>query len=157
LPASATVVALALCGALLGFAPSNRPIARLFLGDVGSLPIGLLLFWLLTSLAGSGYLTAALILPFYYLADTALTLLRRIRNGEPFWIAHRSHFYQRATDYGFTVPEVIARVFSVNLALVALAVMTVLVPGPACAVASLACAAILVAWLLHVFARGQGK
>jgi UDP-N-acetylmuramyl pentapeptide phosphotransferase/UDP-N-acetylglucosamine-1-phosphate transferase len=30
--------------ALLGFAPFNRPVAKLFLGDVGSLPIGLLLF-----------------------------------------------------------------------------------------------------------------
>ena len=32
------LVAAALCGALLGFAPFNKPVARLFLGDVGSLP-----------------------------------------------------------------------------------------------------------------------
>ena len=37
----------ALCGALIGFAPFNKPVARLFLGDVGSLPIGLLVGWLL--------------------------------------------------------------------------------------------------------------
>ena len=48
LPWNATLVALALCGAVVGFAPFNRPVARLFLGDVGSLPIGLLLGWLLT-------------------------------------------------------------------------------------------------------------
>ena len=48
-------VALALCGALLGFAPFNKPVARLFLGDVGSLPIGLLVGWML-QLAGTGAL-----------------------------------------------------------------------------------------------------
>ena len=47
LPRDATIMALALCGAVIGFAPANRPVARLFLGDVGSLPIGLLLGWLL--------------------------------------------------------------------------------------------------------------
>src|SRR5262249_8499878 len=41
------VVAAALLGAILGFAPFNRPVAKLFLGDGGSLPIGLLLGWLL--------------------------------------------------------------------------------------------------------------
>ena len=42
LPAPTTIVAAALCGAMLGFAPFNRPVAKIFLGDVGSLPIGLL-------------------------------------------------------------------------------------------------------------------
>src|SRR6516165_8462619 len=59
----------AMLGAILGFAPFNRPVARLFLGDVGSLPIGLLLGWLLLQLAGSGHLGAALILPLYYVLD----------------------------------------------------------------------------------------
>ncbi|HEY3223235.1 MAG TPA: glycosyl transferase, partial [Pseudolabrys sp.] len=52
LPEHATLVALAICGAMVGFAPFNRPVARLFLGDGGSLPIGLLLGWLLILLAG---------------------------------------------------------------------------------------------------------
>ena len=41
------LVAAVLLGAILGFAPFNKPVAQLFLGDVGSLPIGLLLGWLL--------------------------------------------------------------------------------------------------------------
>src|SRR6202158_5380789 len=45
IPASATIVAAALCGAMLGFAPFNRPVAKIFLGDVGILPIGLFLGW----------------------------------------------------------------------------------------------------------------
>jgi UDP-N-acetylmuramyl pentapeptide phosphotransferase/UDP-N-acetylglucosamine-1-phosphate transferase/uncharacterized membrane protein len=120
-----TLVALALLGAMLGFAPFNKPVARLFLGDVGSLPIGLVLGWLLLRVAGRGELAAALILPLHYVADATLTLIRRMAAGEPIWQAHRSHFYQRAIDGGFTVPEIIARVFAVNLALVALALIAV--------------------------------
>jgi UDP-N-acetylmuramyl pentapeptide phosphotransferase/UDP-N-acetylglucosamine-1-phosphate transferase len=155
LPAPGMVVALALCGAMLGFAPFNRPVAQVFLGDVGSLPIGLLLLWLLMLTAGHGHLAAALILPLYYIADATVTLLRRLLNGEPFLQAHRSHYYQKATDRGFSVSEVIARVFSVNLALIALALLTVLVPGLASAIAALAASALLVGWLLFVFARGK--
>ena len=120
-----SLVAAALFGAMLGFAPFNKPVARLFLGDVGSLPIGLMLGWLLLQLAGKGHLAAALILPLYYLADATITLACRIARGEPIWQAHRTHFYQRATDNGFSVPAIVARVLLVNLALAALAVMTV--------------------------------
>src|SRR6185312_180888 len=60
LPADATTVAVVLCGAMLGFAPFNKPVAQLFLGDVGSLPIGLLLGWLLVRLA-ENHLAAAVL------------------------------------------------------------------------------------------------
>ncbi len=63
------ICALALLGALIGFAPFNRPVARLFLGDVGSLPLGLVVGWLLALLANKGHLAAALLLPLYYLMD----------------------------------------------------------------------------------------
>ena len=126
LPSEATLVALALCGAMVGFAPFNRPVAQLFLGDVGSLPIGLLLGWLLAVLAGGGHLAAAVLLPLYYLADATITLMRRLANGEQVMQAHRSHFYQRALDVGFSVKQVVARVFALNLALGLLALLTVL-------------------------------
>ena len=41
LPPHIIVVSLALCGAMIGFAYFNRPVAKLFLGDIGSLPVGL--------------------------------------------------------------------------------------------------------------------
>jgi UDP-N-acetylmuramyl pentapeptide phosphotransferase/UDP-N-acetylglucosamine-1-phosphate transferase len=122
LPVSPTIVAAALCGAMAGFAPFNRPVAKIFLGDVGSLPIGLLLGWCLLQLAWHQQFAAALLLPLYYLADTTVTLLRRLARREPFWAAHRSHFYQRATDNGFTVWRVVSEVFVLNLALAALAI-----------------------------------
>jgi UDP-N-acetylmuramyl pentapeptide phosphotransferase/UDP-N-acetylglucosamine-1-phosphate transferase len=91
---------------------------------VGSLPIGLLVGWMLLQLAGSGALAAALLLPLYYLMDATITLVRRLARREKVWEAHRSHFYQRATDNGFSVMAVIAHVFVLNLALAALAAGT---------------------------------
>jgi UDP-N-acetylmuramyl pentapeptide phosphotransferase/UDP-N-acetylglucosamine-1-phosphate transferase len=155
LPMQGVIVALALCGGLIGFAPFNWPVARIFLGDVGSLPIGLLFSWQLVLVAGHGHLAAALILPLYYLADATLTLLWRMKNREPFWQAHRAHFYQIATDRGFSVSEIVARVFSVNLALVALAVGSVLWPGRLESAVALTSGAVLVGWLLWSFARGK--
>ncbi len=118
-------LAAALLGAILGFAPFNRPVAKLFLGDVGSLPVGLLLFWLLLRLAADGHVAAALLLPLYYLADATVTLVRRLARRENIMRAHRTHFYQRATDLGFSVPEVVGRVFVVNVLLAALALRAI--------------------------------
>jgi UDP-N-acetylmuramyl pentapeptide phosphotransferase/UDP-N-acetylglucosamine-1-phosphate transferase len=155
LPLDGMVVALALGGAVVGFAYFNRPVAKLFLGDVGSLPIGLLLGWLLALLAGRGHLAAALLLPLYYLADATTTLLRRLLRGEPIWRAHRTHFYQLATDRGFSVTDVVARVFLVNVCLCALAAATVIAPGRFSAIGALAAGGMLVAWLLVTFASGK--
>src|ERR1700730_9048357 len=80
-PVSATILAAALFGAMVGFAPFNRPVAKIFLGDVGSLPIGLLVGWCLLQLAYHQQPTAALLLPLYYLADATVTLLRRLVRG----------------------------------------------------------------------------
>ncbi len=149
------VVALALGGAVLGFAYFNRPVAKVFLGDVGSLPIGLLLGWLLLLVAAGGHLVAAIVMPLYYLADATVTLLRRLIRGEPIWKAHRTHFYQLATDRGFTVLDVVARVFLVNICVCALAIMTVILPGRESEITALLVSAGLVAGLICVFARGR--
>jgi UDP-N-acetylmuramyl pentapeptide phosphotransferase/UDP-N-acetylglucosamine-1-phosphate transferase len=125
---STMIVAAALSGATIGFAPFNRPVAKIFLGDVGSLPIGLLLGWCLLELAYRHHLTAALLLPLYYLADATVTLLRRLARHEKVWAAHRSHFYQRATDNGFSVLRVVGEVFALNVALAALAIASTVTP-----------------------------
>jgi UDP-N-acetylmuramyl pentapeptide phosphotransferase/UDP-N-acetylglucosamine-1-phosphate transferase len=156
LPPAETITSFALCGAMIGFAYFNRPVASLFLGDVGSLPLGLLLGWLLVQLAGHHGLAAAILLPLYFLADATITLIRRLLNGEPVWQAHRSHFYQRATDRGFTVSQVAAHVFAVNLGLAALALITLAAPSLMNDVAALVCGAALVGWLLFAFSRGKG-
>jgi UDP-N-acetylmuramyl pentapeptide phosphotransferase/UDP-N-acetylglucosamine-1-phosphate transferase len=151
------LLAAALLGGVLGFAPFNKPVARLFLGDVGSLPLGLLLGWLLLQLAGRGHLAAAIILTLYYLADATITLARRIARREPIWQAHRTHFYQRATDNGLTVSQIVSRVFLVNLVLAGLALVSVEAPGIVVPVMALAAAGAIVAWLLADFAGAKRR
>ena len=153
----AVLIATALCGAMLGFAPFNKPVAKVFLGDVGSLPIGLLLGWCLLELAWRGEAAAALLLPAYYLADSTITLFRRIARREQFWSAHRSHFYQRATDNGFTVSRIIGEVFLVNLALAALAVLTVRSGSATVTLLALLAGALAVAFVLRRFSRPQAS
>jgi UDP-N-acetylmuramyl pentapeptide phosphotransferase/UDP-N-acetylglucosamine-1-phosphate transferase len=152
-PKPASIVAAALCGAMLGFAPFNRPVAKVFLGDVGSLPIGLLLGWCLLQLAWQHQLAAALLLPLYYLADATLTLMRRMARRDPFWAAHRTHFYQRATDNGFTVPSVIREVFLLNLVLAALAVIAAATATVTAGAVSLLAGSLAVALVLYRFSR----
>lgn len=153
LPLPATLAATALCGAMIGFAPFNRPVAKVFLGDVGSLPIGLLLGWCLLQLAWQQHLAAALLLPAYYLADASLTLFRRIAVRERFWTAHRTHFYQRATDNGFTVPQVVGEVFALNIALAALAASTILANSALVTALAALVGVVAVALLLRRFSR----
>jgi len=153
LPFGPTLVALALCGAMIGFAPFNKPVAKLFLGDVGSLPIGLLMGWCLLQLAGSGHLAAALLLPLYYLADATLTLLKRMARGEAVWVAHRSHFYQQATTNGFSVMQVVGEVFVLNIILAAFAAVTIWQKSPYIQVMMFALGASAVALVLSRFSR----
>ena len=154
-PPRDAVIAAALLGAVAGFAPFNRPVAKLFLGDVGSLPIGLLMFWLLLQLATRGHVAAALLLPLYYLADATVTLGRRLAKGENVLQAHRSHFYQRATDLGFSVGQVVARVFAVNLVLAALAIVSVSASSSWSPIIALGLGIAVVAALLTHLARGK--
>jgi UDP-N-acetylmuramyl pentapeptide phosphotransferase/UDP-N-acetylglucosamine-1-phosphate transferase len=155
LPPLATLTACALLGAIVGFAPFNRPVARLFLGDVGSVPIGLILAWLLFLLAANGHLAAAVLLPLYYLADTTITLARRLARGERVWDAHRTHFYQQATDNGLSVSAIVGHVFAVNLGLAVLAAATIARPSMATNVVALVLGSALVGWLLWRFSRGR--
>jgi UDP-N-acetylmuramyl pentapeptide phosphotransferase/UDP-N-acetylglucosamine-1-phosphate transferase len=152
-PPSAAIVAAALCGAMVGFAPFNHPVAKVFLGDVGSLPIGLLLGWCLLQLAHNQQIVAALLLPLYYLSDATVTLLRRLTRGEPFWVAHRSHFYQRATDNGFTVLRVVSEIFALNIALAVLAIGSTMTQSATVRILFLIAGGLATLLVMHRFSR----
>lgn len=151
------LLAAALLGGLLGFAPLNKPVARIFLGDVGSLPLGLLCAYLLYRLAGTGALTAALILPLYHVMDSTITLFRRLMRGEKVWQAHRSHFYQQATDNGFKVIEIVAQIGLLNLILIGLAAISVAVPALWAQLACLLAALVLTGALLRRLSRKRAR
>jgi UDP-N-acetylmuramyl pentapeptide phosphotransferase/UDP-N-acetylglucosamine-1-phosphate transferase len=108
----------ALTGAAIGFLAWNWSPARIFLGDVGSVPLGYVLGFLLLDLAVRGYWRIALILPLYFLADATITLARRLLRGERVWQAHREHFYQRAVRRGLGHAAVVKRVIAADLVLI---------------------------------------
>jgi UDP-N-acetylmuramyl pentapeptide phosphotransferase/UDP-N-acetylglucosamine-1-phosphate transferase len=111
--------------AALGFLLWNWHPARIFLGDVGSVPLGFFLGWLLLETAAAGQWPAALILPLYYLADATLTLLRRAARGEKVWRAHREHFYQRPALHGLPHDKIVLPIAAANILLVGMALFTV--------------------------------
>jgi UDP-N-acetylmuramyl pentapeptide phosphotransferase/UDP-N-acetylglucosamine-1-phosphate transferase len=143
--AASGAAALALCVAAgaLGFLRWNWPPARIFLGDIGSVPLGYLLGWLLLFLAAKGLWAPALILPLYYLADASFTLLKRILRGERFWLPHRQHFYQRAVAPGSDHAGVLRLVLGGNLLLLLLALLAIVAPIPALILAAVVTAAML--------------
>ncbi len=83
--------------AALGFLVLNWPPARIFMGDTGSQPLGLLLGAAGAVTVARGELSLAVwaILWAAFLADATLTLLHRAWRGEPLMQAHRDHAYQR--------------------------------------------------------------
>jgi UDP-N-acetylmuramyl pentapeptide phosphotransferase/UDP-N-acetylglucosamine-1-phosphate transferase len=106
----------------LGFVAWNWAPAKIFLGDVGSVPLGYFLGGLLLWAAANGFWELAAILPLYYLVDATGTLLRRASRGGRFWEPHREHAYQRAVQGGLSHAAVVRRVALCNLALIAAAV-----------------------------------
>ncbi|HCM83522.1 MAG TPA: glycosyl transferase [Rhodospirillaceae bacterium] len=106
----------------IGFLCWNWMPAKIFSGDVGSVALGYLIGWLLLRLALSGYPVSAVILAAYPIADTTFTLLRRISQGERFWIPHRNHFFQKAVRSGLSHAAVTGGILLLQILMVALAV-----------------------------------
>jgi UDP-N-acetylmuramyl pentapeptide phosphotransferase/UDP-N-acetylglucosamine-1-phosphate transferase len=112
------LLAATVIGATVGFLVWNWSPARIFLGDVGSAPLGYLLGYVLLDLAVRGRWRIALILPLYFLADATITLVRRVLRGERIWEAHRQHFYQKAVGRGLGHAAVVRRVIAADLLLI---------------------------------------
>ena len=87
----------------LAFLPWNAGQARVFLGDTGSYALGAALAMLAAYAVVLRIPAEAALGPLaLYIADTAWTLLRRIRAGERWLEAHRSHVYQQWCDVGWS-------------------------------------------------------
>lgn len=108
------IIAVALAGAVLGFLVYNRPQARIFMGDSGSLFLGFALGGLLfldhaaetTPLRATFFLPGItlLLLP---IMDMMASILRRIRQGRPIYSPDREHLHHKLLDFGFSVPHIL--------------------------------------------------
>jgi UDP-N-acetylmuramyl pentapeptide phosphotransferase/UDP-N-acetylglucosamine-1-phosphate transferase len=76
--------------------------ARIFMGDVGSIPLGFLAAAMGTFGWHSGYWPAWFPLLTFspFIVDATLTLAQRAARGQRVWQAHRDHYYQRAVRLG---------------------------------------------------------
>jgi UDP-N-acetylmuramyl pentapeptide phosphotransferase/UDP-N-acetylglucosamine-1-phosphate transferase len=100
---------LLIVAASAGFLVFNRPPARIFLGDIGSTILGFLAaaFTLWGNRQGLFPLWVALLVFSPFVLDATLTLLRRLRRGERIWQAHKTHYYQRLVQNGWSQRRVL--------------------------------------------------
>lgn len=77
--------------------------AKIFLGDAGSTSMGFLAaaFGAIGWRQGAWSFWFILLVFTPFIADATITLLRRTMQGEKFWQAHRSHYYQRLVLLGW--------------------------------------------------------
>lgn len=98
-------LSVALCGALLGFLPYNFPHARIFLGDTGSMLIGLLLGTLALRSSVKSQATLTIAAPLAVLSllifDVVMAILRRKLTGRSLYCTDRGHLHHRLVQLGF--------------------------------------------------------
>jgi UDP-GlcNAc:undecaprenyl-phosphate GlcNAc-1-phosphate transferase len=115
-----TAAAVVLAGALAGFLVHNRPPARIFLGDSGSMVIGVILgiLGIQSTLKTSTTLsiTAPLVVMTFPIFDAFLALVRRRLTGRPFDAADRQHIHHRLLDRGLGPWLVLAIIGTLSLA-----------------------------------------
>ncbi len=123
-------LALAMAGAALGFLPFNRNPARIFLGDAGSMLLGLNAAVLILLFGEAGclrWMLGAVMVFGLPVFDMLLTLARRWRNNRPLMQGDRSHFYDQLIDRGYSVRQVVAISYGLALFFVILGCATMFV------------------------------
>ena len=117
------VIALAACGATLGFLIYNWKPAKIYMGDTGSLASGTLIAVLLIAMGSRLELvpdpSASLVFgneafPYqfgisnlvvvYPLMEISLTIMRRVLSGKPIGSADKGHIHHRLLKWGWTAP-----------------------------------------------------
>jgi len=86
-----------------GFLFYNLPPARIFMGDVGSVPLGFIAAALAVMGTRDGLfdIWVPLLIFSPFIMDATVTLVRRLLRGEKVWRAHREHYYQRLVLAGW--------------------------------------------------------
>ncbi|HEX3805579.1 MAG TPA: MraY family glycosyltransferase [Gaiellaceae bacterium] len=124
---AAAVLAATVCGACVGFLRHNFYPARIFMGDSGALLLG----YTLAAISVQGLVKtaalAALVLPLLVLAvpvlDTSFVVAKRLRSGQPIYVADARHLHHRFMRIGFSQRRAVVYLWTwcVTLALAALA------------------------------------
>lgn len=99
-----TVMMVLLAGALLGFLRWNFHPARVFLGDTGSLALGVYLALASLHSAQKAHTVVLILIPLFALGypifDTLLAIARRMARGQPLFASDRDHIHHRLVRRG---------------------------------------------------------
>jgi len=108
----------AVAAAAAGFLLLNFPPARMFMGDAGSATLGLLAaafsLWGVRAELFPLWLPLLVFSPF--VVDATVTLLRRVSRGDKVWQAHRTHYYQRLVQAGWSHRKTVLAEYGLMLA-----------------------------------------
>jgi len=123
------ILTLALAGACLGFLPYNFSPARIFLGDSGSLLIGVILACIgvnalfQSSTGNSGLLVIPMILFGLPLFDTTSVMITRARKGKSIFEADKNHVHHRLLRRGLSQKQALYLLYTVAATLSFLAAL----------------------------------
>ncbi|MDA3946621.1 MAG: glycosyltransferase family 4 protein [Helicobacteraceae bacterium] len=106
--------ALLIAVATAGFLFFNWHKASIFMGDVGSAPLGFIFAVFILNDAGTPHFLGWLMLLSLFWFDATLTLIRRAGRKEKLSQAHKKHAYQRLNQAGFSHDKVVLLAMCVN-------------------------------------------
>ena len=122
-------LAVALCGAALGFLIFNFNPAKVFMGDGGSLFLGFMLAAITMTGALKSTAVLALLIPIIVVAlpilDVALALFRRLRKGMGLMTPDKEHIHHRLLKYGWSQREIVLLMYVFTLALSIVSILLV--------------------------------
>jgi len=106
-------------GSCLGFLRYNFNPAKIFMGDAGSLFLGMTFACLSTTGFIKGAATVALFIPVFIMAlpiiDTGWAIIRRVHKGRPIFQADKEHLHHRLLGFGLTQKQVVLVIYLINL------------------------------------------
>jgi|CZCB01.1.fsa_nt_gi UDP-GlcNAc:undecaprenyl-phosphate GlcNAc-1-phosphate transferase len=109
---------MALAGSCLGFLPWNFHPAKIFMGDGGALYLGFMIASISVMSPMKSATVIATILPIFVLAlpilDTALAILRRLKNGRPIMEADKGHLHHKIMNVGMGQKRTVLTLYSIS-------------------------------------------
>lgn len=115
---SATL-AIIVVGITLGFLRFNKHPASIFMGDMGSNFLGFLLGAISVGGSFKSATFVGMVVPILALglpiADTALNVIRRTKNGQPFYAADLGHTHHRLQRWGLTQVQTVYFMYLISI------------------------------------------
>ena len=118
-------LSLVIFSTFLAFFRLNKPSAKIFLGDSGSIPSGYIAgFVLIESLLKQEPLLSILIILMYFILDSTITLIIRSVKNKNIFNAHSDHFYQIMIRKGYSHQYVLKKILILFIFLIFLSLVS---------------------------------